>query len=45
MVSPDQKVRGRGSTYKFADRMLEPGMRDEEQKRENFESRWWEEEI
>lgn len=23
----------RGSTYKFADRMLEPGMRDEEQKK------------
>lgn len=29
-------VRGRGGTYKFADRMLEPGMRDEEQKKRKF---------
>lgn len=32
-------------TYKIADRMLEPGMRDEEQKEEKFQTRWWEEKI
>lgn len=35
----------KGRTYRFADRMLEPGMRDEEGREEKFKGKWWEKEI
>jgi hypothetical protein len=35
----------KGCTYKFADRMLEPGMRDEEGREEKIKGKWWEKEI
>lgn len=43
MISFFKALKGR--TYRFADRMLEPGMRDEEGREEKLKGKWWEKEI
>lgn len=43
MISFYKALKGR--TYRFADRMLEPGMRDEEGREEKLKGKWWEKEI